>query len=150
MAAAGNLRIEAHDGDIVITCPKKIRIVAGEGINIEALAVKVVAEGVQADFGGGTITQQSSGAHTIKSSCFDQLGAGDATPEGVNLPVSKMNHDQQVQLVDMITCEPAPKRKYRITTGDGAVIEGVSDDAGMTERFTDQAAFSPYKIELLD
>jgi len=150
VAAAGNLRIEAHDGDIVITCPKKIRIVAGEGINIEALAVKVVAEGVQADFGGGTITQQSSGAHTIKSSCFDQLGAGDATPEGVNLPVSKMNHDQQVQLVDMITCEPAPKRKYRITTGDGAVIEGVSDDAGMTERFTDQAAFSPYKIELLD
>jgi type VI secretion system secreted protein VgrG len=150
VAAAGNLRIEAHDGDIVITCPKKIRIVAGEGINIEALTVKVVAQGVQADFGGGTITQQSSGAHTIKSSCFDQLGAGDATPESVKLPLSKMNHDQQVQLVDMISCEPAAQRKYRITTGDGAVIEGVSDDAGMTERFTDQSAFSPYKIELLD
>jgi type VI secretion system secreted protein VgrG len=150
VAAAGNLRIEAHDGDIVITCPKKIRIVAGEGIDIEAQKIKVVAQGVQADFGGGAITQQSSGAHTIKASCFDQLGAGDATPEGVKLPVSSMNHDQQVQLVDMVSCEPASKRKYRITTGDGAVIEGVSDDAGMTERFTDQSAFSPYKIELLD
>jgi type VI secretion system secreted protein VgrG len=150
VAAAGNLRIEAHDGDIVITCPKKIRIVAGEGIDIEALNVKVVAKGVQADFGSGAITQQSSGAHTIKASCFDQLGAGDATPEGVKLPVSKMNHDQQVQLVDMVSYEPAAKRKYRITTEDGKVIEGVSDSDGMTERFTDQPAFAHYKIELLD
>lgn len=150
VAASGNLRIEAHDGDIVITCPKRIRIVAGEGINIEALKVKVVAQGVQADFGDGAITQQSSGAHTIKAARFDQVDGGDGTPENVKLPVSKLNHDQQVQLVDMISLEPARDRKYRITTGDGAVIEGVSDDAGMTERFTDQSAFSPYKIELLD
>lgn len=150
VAASGNLRIEAHEGDIVITCPKKIRIVAGDGIDIESRVVKVVAQGVQANFGGGAITQQSSGAHTIKASRFDQLDAGDATPEGVKLPVSKLNHDQQVQLVDMVSLEPAPHRKYRITTADGKVIEGVSDGAGMTERFTDQSAFSSYQIKLLD
>jgi type VI secretion system secreted protein VgrG len=150
VAAGGDLRIEAHDGDIVITCPKKIRIVAGKGIDIEALAVKVVAQGAQVDFGGGAITQQSSGPHTIKSSCFDQLGAGDAAPEGVKLPISEMKHDQRVQLTDQVSFEPAPNRKYRVTTEDGNVLEGVSDAKGMTERFANKPGFAHYKIELLD
>jgi type VI secretion system secreted protein VgrG len=150
VAAAGELRIEAHAGDIVITCPKRIRIVAGEGVQIESPDVKIVAKGAQADFGGGQITQQSSGNHIIKSACFDQLDAGDGNPAGVTLPSTEANHDQQVKLIDMMTSAPASRRKYRITTEDGIVHEGVTDSDGLTARLKTKTAFAGYRIELLD
>ncbi|GAB2866402.1 type VI secretion system Vgr family protein [Pseudoduganella ginsengisoli] len=150
IAGAGNVEVSAHNGDIVITALKHIRLVAAEGISLDAPAVKIVAQGVQADYGGGKITQQSSGEHTIRSSCFDQLDAGDGEPEELDLPATDVQHDQQVQLLDLITRAVLPNRRYRIRVEDGTEIEGVSDANGLTERFDTKLAFANYTIEVID
>jgi type VI secretion system secreted protein VgrG len=150
IAGAGNVEVSAHNGDIVITALKHIRLVAAEGISLDAPVVKVVAQGAQVDYGGGKITQQSSGEHTIRSSCFDQLDAGDGAPAELDLPATEVQHDQQVQLLDMLTREALPNRRYRIRVEDGTEIEGTSDASGMTERFDTKLAFANYTIEVLD
>jgi type VI secretion system secreted protein VgrG len=150
IAGAGDVEVSAHNGDIVITALKHIRLVAAEGISLDAPAVKIAAQGAQADYGDGKITQQSSGEHTIRSSCFDQLDAGDGAPAELKLPATEVHHDQQVQLRDMITHEIFPHRRYRIRVEDGTEIEGTSDANGMTERFATKLAFAGYTIDLLD
>jgi type VI secretion system secreted protein VgrG len=150
IAGAGDVEVSAHNGDIVITALKHIRLVAAEGISLDAPAIKIVAQGAQADYGGGKITQQSCGEHTVRSSCFDQIDAGDGVPEELELPITDVTHDQQVQLQDMITHEIFPHRRYRIRVEDGTEIEGTSDANGMTERFTTKLAFAQYTIELID
>jgi type VI secretion system secreted protein VgrG len=67
----------------------------------------------------GAITQQSSGAHTIKSSKFTHVGPGDGSPAEVKQPTSDAKHDQQTVLRWIGTDEPMQHQRYRITTEDG-------------------------------
>ncbi|WP_254504487.1 type VI secretion system Vgr family protein [Duganella vulcania] len=150
IAASGNVRIQSQNGDIEITSLKRIKLIANEGIELQAPAIKCVAQGCQVNYGGGAITQQSSGVHTIKSSKFIHERGGDGSPENLNLPSSEVAHDQQVLVTDLITDEPIANRKYRIILEDGKVFEGTTSKAGLTEKFTTKIAFATYQIELLD
>lgn len=150
IAASGNIRIQARGGDIEITSLKRIKLIANEGMELHAPSIKVVAQGAQVDYGGGKITQQSSGAHAIKSSTFDHLGAGDGSPEELDLPAMEVEHDQQVIVADSRTDEPLANRRYRITLEDGAVFDGTTDAEGFSQKFTTKTAFARYRIDLLD
>ena len=150
VAASGNIRIESQDGDIEITSLKRIKLIANEGIELQSPVIKAVAQGCQVNYGGGKITQQSSGVHTIKSSSFIHEGGGDGTPSTLNPPKSDVEHDQQVLVTDLITDEPIANRRYLIRVEDGQVLEGTTDKAGLTERFSTKIAFARYEIEILD
>ncbi|GJJ05314.1 hypothetical protein RugamoR64_58520 [Duganella rhizosphaerae] len=150
VAASGNIRIQSQDGDIEITSLKRIRLIANVGIELQSPTIKVVAKGCQADYGGGAITQQSSGVHTIKSSQFSHENGGSGSTENLKLPSTEVEHDQQVLVTDLTTDEPIAERKYRITLEDGKVFEGTTSKAGLTEKFTTKIAFATYQIELLD
>ncbi|TFW13321.1 type VI secretion system tip protein VgrG [Duganella callida] len=150
IAASGNIKIEAHNGDIEITSLKKIRLTATEGIEIQSQAVKIVAQGCQVDYGAGAITQQSKGDHTIKSSKFKHENGSDGRPVNLSLPSTEVDHDQQVLVTDMITDEPIIGRRYRVTLEDGKVVEGKTDNNGLTERFASKIAFARFEIELLE
>jgi type VI secretion system secreted protein VgrG len=102
------------------------------------------------DIGGGAITQQSSGEHTIKSSKFAHIRPGDGSSAGVVPPASEAAHDQQTVLRWVGTDEPMKNQRYRITTEDGRTIEGRTDAAGLTERFTSAIPFGRYTVEALD
>jgi type VI secretion system secreted protein VgrG len=133
-----------------LTSAKRIVLTATEEIVLQAPKVRFVAQGAQVDLGGGAITQQSSGVHTIKSAKFAHVGLGDGSPAEVKLPASEAKHDQQTVLRWIGTDEPMQIPRYRITTEDGRTIEGRTDSAGLTERFTSAIPFGRYSIEALD
>lgn len=150
IAASGNIRIESQDGDIEITSLKRIKLIANEGIELQSPAIKFVAQGCQANYGGGKITQQSRGVHTIKSSAFHHEQGGDGAPNNLNLPHTNVEHDQQVIITDLITDEPVVNRRYIIRMEDGQTFKGKTNNEGLTERFSTKMAFATYQIELLD
>ncbi|NRR29988.1 type VI secretion system tip protein VgrG [Oxalobacteraceae bacterium] len=150
IAASGAIRIQAQSGDIEITTTKRIKLIATEGIELQSDAIKIVAKDCQADYGGGAITQQSSGAHTIKSSRFNHENGGAGSPENLDLPTTEVDHDQRVEVSDLRSNEPIPNRRYRITSEDGRVFEGTTDEDGLTEKISTKLAFGHYEIELLD
>ena len=150
IAASGKLELQAHGDDIEVTSSKRIVLTATDEIVLQAPKVRIVAQGAQADLGGGAIIQQSSGEHTIKSSKFAHVGPGDGKPAAVTLPKSEAAHDQQTVLRWIGTDEPMKNQRYRITTEDGRTFEGRTDDGGLTERFTSAIPFGRYSIEALD
>lgn len=150
IAASGKLELQTHGDDIELTSSKRIVLTAADEIVLQAPKVRIVAQGAQVDIGGGAITQQSSGEHTIKSSKFAHVGPGSGSPAALTLPKSEMEHDQQTMLRWIGTDEPMKNQRYRITTEDGRTFEGRTDATGLTERFTSTIPFGRYTIEALD
>ena len=150
VAASGKLEIQTHNNDVEVTSSKRIVLTANDEIVLQAPKLRFISQGAQVDIGGGVITQQSSGDHTIKSSKFAHVGPGGGNPAGVTPPSSESAHDQQTVLRWMGTDAPMTNQRYRITTEDGRTFEGRTDSAGMTERFTSAIPFGRYTIEALD
>jgi type VI secretion system secreted protein VgrG len=150
VAAESQLELHTHAGDIELTSAKRIVLTANDEIVLQAPKIRFVTQGAQIDIGGGVITQQSSGAHTIKSSKFSHVGPGDGTPPDVTLPGGEAAHDQQIVLRWMGTDEPMSNQRYRITTEDGRTFEGQTDSEGATERFASTIPFGRYIIEAID
>jgi type VI secretion system secreted protein VgrG len=76
IAARGDIIVETHKGDIEIKSSNRIRLIAAAGIELEAPSVKIVSQGTQTDWAGGTITHQSRGKHVVKAASVDYLTGG--------------------------------------------------------------------------
>lgn len=150
IAASGKLELQTHGGDIELTSAKRIVLTAADEIVLQAPKLRLVAQGAQVEIGGGAITQQSSGEHTIKSSKFAHVKPGGGSPAAVTLPKSESAHDLQTVLRWMGTDEPMTNQRYRITMEDGRSFEGRTDAAGLTERVLSTIPFGRYSIETLD
>jgi len=150
IAASGKLELQTHADDVEVNSAKRIVLTAIDEIVLQAPKVRIVAQGAQVDIGDGTITQQSSGDHTIKSSKFAHVGPGGGSTPAVTVPGSETAHDQQTVLRWMGTDEPMRNQRYCITTEDGRTFEGHTDANGTTERFTSAIPFGHYTIEALD
>jgi len=138
VAASGSIVVQAHHGDIEITTSGRIRMNAGQGIDLSAPEIKIVAQGAQADYGGGTIRQQSSGAHAIKSSSFAHVRPGGGSPPDLKFPGTTMETDERIVYSDRQTGLPFKGRRYTATLADGKTISGVTDDHGRTELMKDK------------
>jgi len=150
IAAGGDIKIQSQNGSIEISTSKKIKLIANEKIELHSPAIRFVAQGTQIDCADGRITQQSSGTHTIKSSKFEHTNGGNGNNEGIRVPSTDVEHDQQVKVLDSQTEEPLSNCRYRIKVEDGKTHEGVTDADGLTERFKSKTAFAQYEIEILD
>jgi type VI secretion system secreted protein VgrG len=150
IAASGKLELQTHADDIELTSSKRIVLTATDEIVLQAPKLRFVAQGAQVDIGGGAITQQSSGDHTIKSSKFAHVGPGGGSPAVFKPLSSESTHDQQIVLRWIGTDEPMKHQRYRITSEDGRIFEGRTDGAGLTERFSSSIPFGRYSIEALD
>ena len=150
VAASGKLDMQTHAGDIELTSAKRIVLTGAEEIVLQAPKLRFVAQGAQVEISGGTITQQCSSEHTIKSSKFAHVKPGEGGLADMTLPTTDMLHDQQTVLRWIGTDEPMANQRYRITTEDGRVFEGRTDASGLTERFTSAIPFGGYSIEALD
>jgi type VI secretion system secreted protein VgrG len=133
VAARGDVVVKTHQGNVDIRSAGKITLIAAEGIEFQAPAVKVVAQGVQTDWGGGAITQQSSGPHIVRAASFDQVGPGAGAPVGLHLPATRMETDERLVVVDRQTGLPARGRRYTARHEDGTTVEGITDDEGRTD-----------------
>ncbi|MES2346131.1 MAG: type VI secretion system tip protein VgrG, partial [Pseudomonadota bacterium] len=94
--------------------------------------------GAQVNYGGGTITQQSKGAHTIKSSTFAHSTGGDGDVNEIKFPSTSIETDERIILYHSQTGEPVKGRRYKLTMPDGRNIEGTTDDQGRTQLATAQ------------
>lgn len=150
VAAGGKLELQTHGDDIELTSSKRIVLTANDEIVLQAPKLRFVAQGAQVDIGGGTVTQQSSGNHVIKSAKFMHIGTGSGTPPGVTVPAVDATHDQQIVLRWVGTDAPIKNQRYRITTEDGRTFEGRTDAEGVTERFASLIPFGRYTVEALD
>jgi type VI secretion system secreted protein VgrG len=139
IAASGKLELQTHGDDVEITSAKRIVLTAADEIVLQAPKVRLVAQGAQVDIGGGAITQQSSGAHTIKSSTFAHVGPGGGAPPGVELPTSTLKTDEKFVLARRGSGRPHANQRYRIELDDGRTIEGFTDQQGHTELTQDMA-----------
>ena len=132
IAARGDIVVETHRGDVEIKSASRIRLIAATGIELEAPSVKVVSQGTQTDWDGGTITHQSSGKHVVRSAGVDLLSPGGGAPAGLHLPATGLETDERVVVVDRQTNLPAKGQRYVARHQDGTRIEGVTDDQGRT------------------
>ncbi|MES2160820.1 MAG: type VI secretion system Vgr family protein [Pseudomonadota bacterium] len=138
VAASGNVLVQAHHGDINLTATGRICISAGQGIELLSPEIKLASKGAQVNYGGGTITQQSKGAHTIKSSTFTHSTGGDGDVSEIKFPSTTIETDERIILYHSQTGEPVKGRRYKLTMPDGRIIEGVTDDQGRTQLATAQ------------
>ncbi|WP_332875678.1 type VI secretion system Vgr family protein [Massilia sp. S19_KUP03_FR1] len=136
VAARGDVVVKTHRGNVQIRSSGKISLVAADAIEFQAPSVKVVAQGVQTDWGDGAIIQQSSGRHTIRAARLDQLGPGGGAPVGLHLPDTKLETDERMVAIDRQTGLPARGRRYTARHEDGTTMEGVTDEQGRTEILT--------------
>jgi type VI secretion system secreted protein VgrG len=132
VAGRGNVLVQTHQGDVEIRASGRISLIAAEGIDLQAPRVRVVSQGAQTDWDAGSITQQSSGKHVVKAASIEQVGAGGASPVGLDLPRTQLETDERVVVVDRQTGLPAKGRRYVARHEDGTTIEGVTDDEGRT------------------
>lgn len=139
IAAGGKIEIQTHQDDVEVVSAKRIVLSAADEIVLQAPKVRFVAQGAQVDLGGGAIVQQSSGAHTIKSSKFDHVGPGSGTVPGLDIPTSSIQTDERFVLARRGSGRPHANQRYRIDLDDGRKIEGVTDHEGRTELTQDEA-----------
>ncbi|HZX26814.1 MAG TPA: type VI secretion system Vgr family protein [Telluria sp.] len=150
IAGAGDVRIESHSGEVVITSSRKIRLIAANGISLEAPTLQFIAQDARTDYEDGKILTQSTGQQTFKCSEFVCMGPGSSQLSQPTSASPEVEHDQQIRMVDAVSGQPLANRRYRIKVEDGQQFEGTTDARGMTERMTSQLAFARYEIEVLD
>jgi type VI secretion system secreted protein VgrG len=131
VAGRGNVIVQTHQGHVEIKSSGRISLIAAEGIELEAPSVKVVSQGTQTDWNGGTITEQSAGKHIVKAAGFEYLEGG-AGAVGLELPHTTLETDERVVVIDSQTGLPAKGRRYIARHEDGTTIQGVTDDEGRT------------------
>ena len=86
VAATGDMRGEAQHGDIKLSSSGEITLSAGVRITLSAPDIRLVATGVQVDYGGDTIAQQSKGKHLIKAASYTFSKAAPARPSRSRFP----------------------------------------------------------------
>ena len=132
VAGRGDIVVQTDQGHIEIKSSGRIRLIAAEGIELDAPSVKVVAPGAQTDWAEGAITHQSSGVQVVKSADFLLLGPQGATPEGLKLPSSRLQTDEYVVLLHQQTGKPVPNQRYMAQLENGKVVTGRTDEMGRT------------------
>ena len=108
-------------------------------ITLSAPDIRLVATGVQVDYGGDTITEQSKGRHLIKAASYTFSKGGAGSPIALAFPASTLATDERVILQHHATGEPMAHRRYELTLEDGMLIKGVTDGLGRTSLVTSKA-----------
>lgn len=139
VAGRGNVVVQAHHGDVEIKASGRISLISAQGIDLQAPTVKIVAQGAQTDWGGGTLTEQCDGQHVTKSAQFAHIRPGGGAPSQLGFPNTKLRTDERMVLRDRQTGQPLRNRRYSAQLENGNTINGVTDDAGRTTLFVDDA-----------
>jgi type VI secretion system secreted protein VgrG len=136
IAASGNVAIQSHNGDINLTATGRIRISAGQGIELQAPEIKLASKGAQTNYGGGAVTHQCKSDYIIKSANFSHTTGGGGEISEIKFPSTKIQTDERVILYYSQSGEPVKGRRYKLTLPDGSTVEGTTDDQGRTDLAT--------------
>jgi type VI secretion system secreted protein VgrG len=132
VAGRGNITVQTHQGDVEVKATGRIRLVAGEGIDLQAPNVRVVAQGAQTNWGNhnGTIVHQSAGQHVIKAAAFVRTKPGGGDPASPDFISTTLHTDERIVLSHSQTGKPLPNIRYSVELDDGSTVDGVTDREG--------------------
>jgi len=105
VAASGNVLVQSHSGDINLAATGRIKISAGQGIELMAPEIKLASKGAQTNYGGGVITHQCKGDYIIKSASFRHTTGGDGDAGEIKFPSTAVETDERVILYHSQTGE---------------------------------------------
>ncbi|EFI1494299.1 type VI secretion system tip protein VgrG [Escherichia coli] len=147
-AGAGKMDIQAQKGELNVEALKDITISSAEGkVSINASQeLSITCGGAYIKLSGGNIELGAPGNILLKCTNAQKMG-----PTSLNTPPRTFpkGYGEGFTLKDPDSGEIQPFTLFRITTGEGEVYEGVSDEHGKTMRvFT--AMPSALKIEFPD
>ncbi|UVC28865.1 type VI secretion system Vgr family protein [Pantoea sp. SOD02] len=148
IAGAGKLDIQAQKGELNAAAQQDITISSAEGkVTVSASQeLTITCGGAYIKLSGGNIEIGAPGNILLK--CANAQKMGPATLDSPPHTFPK-GYGEGFTLKDLESGEIQPFTFYRVTTGEGEVYEGVSDEHGKTMRiFT--AMPSALKIEFPD
>ncbi|MES3023306.1 MAG: type VI secretion system Vgr family protein [Pseudomonadota bacterium] len=149
IAASGKVEIQAHEDNVEITSAKRIILIASEEIVFQAPKVTVVTQGAQAVYGEGAISHKCTGGYAVNSTDVSFTGPTDSEPPRMRMPKEVPAHEQRVRIVDLNTGEPMPKQRFQATMEDGQVIEGTTDEMGLTQILESSIPFGQFTIKAI-
>ncbi|MBI3229853.1 MAG: type VI secretion system tip protein VgrG [Burkholderiales bacterium] len=132
IAHQGNHITQAQKKDVLIAANQNVKISASEN-DVEIIAgkdIKLICGGSYIHLTAGGIELGTDGKITMKAAHIDYLGAANMAAE---LPkFGKSDAGKFFALTQGLTSTPAAGQKYKITLGDGKIIEGITDALGHT------------------
>ena len=146
-AAKGKVEIQAQDDALEAIAKKDVTVTSVEGrIEITAATELVVnCGGAYIKLSGGNIELGCPGNILLKSANVQKMGSADYDVPKPELP---KGYSEYFVAQDKESGEVLRNTRYRITTSDGAVYEGRTDDEGKTAEIFGGAK-SNVSVELL-
>ncbi|MBO3274706.1 type VI secretion system Vgr family protein [Pseudomonas schmalbachii] len=147
-AHSGEMRHIAHQGQLLLQAQHNdIRLQADQSVEISASNrhvlvsakehITLMCGGAYLTLKGGNIELGMPGNFIVKAAKHSHLGA---TSLAAELPQFKMGDTQRRFVLTLPDGErPVANQNYRVTLGNGQVIEGITDAKGATQLLEDQA-----------
>ena len=133
---SGATRITADKAITVASVSKYVAIAAGKYI-------LMTAQGAYLKLEGGNIMLHAPGKVDFKATKKELAGPADGSVSKPDLPKAKEIYNEAFVILDEETKQPMAHVRYRLESGSGVVVEGITDALGRTQRI-----FTP-KIEEL-
>jgi len=134
-AAQGKVLLQAQANDLDVIADRVLRLISNRE-RIELWAAKEIVMGA----GGSAIrinaqgiTDITAGARTMHHSDFSMPGPSSASAQFQTFEHGQINFDDRFVVINE-GGRPVPQRGYEITRDDGAILRGVTDQAGRIEQ----------------
>lgn len=132
VAGRGDVLVQTHEGTVVIKSSRRIRLLAAEGIDLEAPEIHAVSQGTRTEWGNGTIRHDAAQRVEVRSPRVERSGSPTVGDVSLASRAAQLKTDERFVLFDRQTGLPLRGRRYRARHEDGTSIEGVTDEEGRT------------------
>ncbi len=148
-AARGKVDIQAQDGPMAVTGQKRVVLTACKNVQLwnAKKEILVTSGGGYIRIANGNIDIHCPGTVLVKGAAHDWSG-----PSSMNPPLPKFNQgdfDRAFRLLNPLDGQPVANARFRITRGDGSVVEGRTDAEGKTP-LVETDTLEQLKIEYFD
>ena len=131
-AARGKVEVQAQDGPMAVTGQKRVVLTACKSVQLwnAKKEILVTSGGGYIRIANGNIDIHCPGTVSVKGATHDWSG-----PSSMNPPLPKFNQgdfDRTFRLLNPLDGQPVANTRFRITRGDGSVVEGRTDAKGKT------------------
>lgn len=130
--------IHAQKGNIDITASQNVQIIASENevLIMAKKKITLLAGDAYITLGDGKIELGCTGSLTGKSAKVDWQGPASMEKDLPKVEMGKTKGQFKLHFED--SDQVIPNRPYRITLSDGKVVEGISDEQGLTAIVEDE------------
>lgn len=151
VAHKDKIKIQANDNNIELMADKTVKIVStNDQVMVSAdKELLLTCGGAYIKLANGNIHLHAPGVIDNKASSFPYQGPTSVDVGFEGLPKGD-TYDLQIKLIDEATGQLIKNTKYQMHLSNGRIIEGISDNRGLTSRIWGTEKLLIDKIVLLD